>query len=447
MYSFDDAMHMTRKEVYNLSYRYMNPLRLENMELPYYVKADGQYLWDDEGHKYLDMTGSIAVDSIGNCNKTVGEAFKKLIEERVPGIQAAALHSYAAAFSANLAEKSPGTLNHVWFGNSGTEAVEAVLKVINLAQRDKPEKTRIVSCINGFHGRTLGSMSLMGDKAWNIYNQKEIQGHTFIPFNDAKTLEEELEKGDVIAFVVEPIQGEAGVIIPDDDYLPDVARLCKKYDVVLACDEIQTGFGRTGRLWAFEHWGIVPDICTFAKGYSAGYVPIAGFIATDELWDRSYGSEDTFFLHTNTFMEGSFACTAALVSLNELYDNNWIEGNEKKGNLIKKKLELLKNKYPSMISEINAKGLLISMVFQSHEDAVPEDVPAYMKGGYFTGMISDILLKKYYIVGRKAGIKPRIRFLPTYDVTEEDIDYFIDCFDKTLAEVQGIIKGNFKTEG
>lgn len=439
MYSFEDAMKFNRKEVYDLSYRYMNPLRLENMELPYYVKGDGQYVWDDEGNRYLDMTGSIAVDSVGNCNAKVRSALKRLLDEQVPGIQAAALHPYAAAFAANLAEKSPGSLNHVWFGNSGTEAVEAVLKVVNLAHRHNHNKTRIVSCIGGFHGRTLGSMSLMGEKAWDIYNQKEIVNHAFIPFNDIEALRKELERKDVMAFFVEPIQGEAGIIIPDDDYLPKVAELCREHDVILVCDEIQSGFGRTGKLWAFENWDIVPDVCTFAKGYSAGYVPIAGFIATDELWNQSYGSEDTFFLHTNTFMEGSLACACALVSLNELYNNNWIEENAKKGDIIRKRLEGLKVKYPDLIKEIHAKGLLIAMVFEGHEDMVPEDIPGYAKGGYFTGKISDILLNKHHIIGRKAGVKPRIRFLPTYDITLDDIDYFIEKFDESLAEVRELI--------
>lgn len=436
MYSFQDAMDFTRKDVYDLSYRYINPLRLENMELPYYVKGDGPHIWDDKGNKYLDMTGSIGVQAIGNCNQKLKDALEILLNQKVPGIQAAALHPFAAAFAANLAEKSPGTLNHVWFGNCGTEAIEAVLKVVNLACRNNDQKTRILSCSGGFHGRTVGSMSLMGDKAWSIYNQKKIEGHTFIPFNDLALLESELSKGDVIAFFLEPIQGEAGVIIPDDEYLPKAAELCKKYDTILACDEIQSGFGRTGRLWAFENWGIIPDICTFAKGYSAGCIPVAGFIATDELWDRSYGSDDTFFLHTNTYMEGSFACAAALVSLNELYDNNWLSENARKGEVIKQGLENLKTKYPTMICEVRAMGLWAAVVFEPNEKSVPMEVPDYMKKGYFTGKISDLLLNKYHIIGRKAGIQPRIRFLPTYDITDADIEYFIDCFGKTLDEIQ-----------
>ena len=180
---------------------------------------------------------------------------------------------------------------------------------------------------------------------------------------------------------------------------------------------------------------------TFAKGYSAGYVPIAGFISTDELWERSYGSEDTFFLHTNTFMEGSFACACALVSLNELYDNDWLESNERNGNIIRERLDGLKEKYPDLIKEIHSKGLLIAMVFESHEDKVPDEVPGYAKGGYFAGKISDILLNKYHIIGRKAGVKPRIRFLPTYDLSLQDIDYFIEKFDETLDEVRNQIGG------
>lgn len=435
MYTFEDALNFTKQDVYDLSYRYMNPLRLESMELPYFVKGEGQYLWDDSDNRYLDMAASIAVDSVGNCNANVREALTNIFDRQIPGMQAAALHAFAAAFAANLAEKTPGNLNHVWFGSCGTEAVEAALKVVNLACRADNSKKRIVSCINGFHGRTLGSMSLMGDKSWNIYNQKNIVGHAFIPFNDCEALENELKKGDVIAFFVEPIQGEAGVIVPDDDYLPSVERLCKQYNTIFVCDEIQSGFGRTGRLWAFENWDVVPDMCTFAKGYSGGYVPVAGFIASDELWDRAYGSEETFFLHTNTFMEGSLACAAALVSLNELYANNWLDDNRRKGLLLKNGLLELQRKYPGIIEEVRGMGLLLAITFKAHVESVPNDVPDYAKRGYFTGRISDILLNKYRIICRKAGVQPRIRFLPTYDICDDDIKYFIECFDETLEQI------------
>ena len=435
MISFNETLKLTRDEVYSLSHRYMNPLRLENMSLPYYVKAENQYVWDEKGTRYLDMTTSIGVQGIGNCNSKAKEAFKKLLDDNIPGIQAAALHPFAAAFSANLAEMSPGSLNHVWFGNCGTEAVEAALKIVNLAKRNDPSRTRIISCINGFHGRTVGSLSLMGEKAWGIYNQKKIENHSFIPFNDLGALEAELKKGDVIAFFVEPIQGEAGIIIPDDDYLPGVRALCNQYDVILVCDEIQTGFGRTGKLWAFEHWNIIPDMCTFAKGYSAGYVPIAGLLVTDELWDAAYGSEETFFLHTNTYMEGSMACCAALVSLEELVNNKWIEKNAENGEYLIGELNRLKEKYPSVIHSVRGKGLLIAVEFNSDPKNAPDNLPDYLKPGYLTSRIDELLLNKYHIIGRKAGIKPRMRFLPPYSISRNDIDFFISSFDSLLSEV------------
>lgn len=439
MITFKQALSLTRDEVYDISYRHLNPLRLENMNLPYFVRADNQYLWDEEGSKYLDMATSIGVQGIGNCNDSAREALITILEEKVPGIQAAALHPFAAAFAKNLSELSPGSLNHVWFGNCGTEAVEAAIKIVNLAKRNDPSKKRIVSCLNAFHGRTVGSLSLMGEKSWNIYNQKKIENHTYIPFNDLNALEKELKKGDVIAFFVEPIQGEAGVIVPDDDYLPGVRALCDKYDALLVCDEIQTGFGRTGKLWAFENWGIVPDACTFAKGFSAGYVPIGGVLVTDELWDAAYGSENTFFLHTNTYMEGSMACGSALISLEQLVSNDWIKNNAIKGSKIIDSLNSLKDKYPHLIKAVRGKGLLIAIEYCANEDKVPASVPDEYKGGYFTGKIDTLLLKKYHVIGRKAGTKPRMRFLPPFCITDNDIEYFIQSLDKVLAEISNEI--------
>jgi len=438
MITLEEIVKLSESEVRDLSNRHLNKLRIDNMNLPYYVSGDGSYLVDDAGNKYLDMTGSIGVQAIGNCNERVISAFKYIMDKKIPAIQAAALHPFAASFAANLSELSPGSLNHVWFGNCGTEAVEAALKIVNLAQRNDKKKKRIVSCNNAFHGRTLGSLSLMGDKAWQIYNQKEIVNHTYIPFNDINSLERELSKEDVIAFFVEPIQGEAGVIIPHNDYLKKVRELCTKYNTYLVCDEIQSGFGRTGKLWAFENWDIIPDLCTFAKGYSAGYIPVGGCLVTDELWDAAYGSEDTFFLHTNTYMEGTMACVAALISLEELVNNKWLDENKNKGEYILNKLNDLKVKYPNIIKEVHGKGLLISVLFQSNEEKVPKEVEDYLKPGYFTGLIDDILLNKYHIVGRKAGIKPRIRFLPNYSINYEDIEYFINSFEKTVIEIINI---------
>ena len=439
MISFEEAMKLSKDEIYKISYNHLNALRLENMNLPYYVRGDGQYLWDESETKYLDMTGSIGVQGIGNCNNNATEALKKILDDRVPGIQAAALHPFAAAFASNLSELSPGNLNHVWFGNCGTEAVEAALKIVNLAQRNDKKKRRIVSCNNAFHGRTLGSLSLMGVKSWQMYNQKEIFNHTYIPFDDVFLLEKELSQEDVIAFFVEPIQGEAGVIIPHDDYFIKVRELCTKYNTYLVCDEIQSGFGRTGKLWAFENWNIVPDLCTFAKGYSAGYIPVGGCLVTDELWDAAYGSEDTFFLHTNTYMEGTMACAAALISLEELMKNDWINTNKQKGTMIINKMKGLKEKYPKLIKEIHGKGLLISVLFEENIDKVPQNVKDYLKPAYFTEKIDELLMNKYHIIGRKAGIKARIRFLPTYDISYEDIDYFIESFDKVLESVMNEI--------
>ncbi len=439
MILFENVFSLSEKDVIKISKRHLNSLRLDNMNLPYYVSGDGAYLYDVNGKRYLDMTGSIGVQAIGNCNERIAIAFKELLDKKVPTIQAAALHPFAASFAANLAELSPGSLNHVWFGNCGTEAVEAALKIVNLAYRNNPARKRIVSCINAFHGRTLGSLSLMGEKAWQIYNQKEIINHTFIPFDDIDALEKELKQNDVIAFFVEPIQGEAGVIVPKDDYLPKVRELCTKYGAYLVCDEIQSGFGRTGKLWAFENWGIVPDLCTFAKGYSGGYIPIGGCLVSDELWEAAYGSEDTFFLHTNTYMEGTMACAAALVSLEQLVENGWLDSNKNKGECIIKGLEKIQQKYPNIIQEVHGKGLLISVVFNSNLDSVPNSVEGYLKPAYFTGIIDDMLLNKYGIVGRKAGIKPRIRFLPNYCISNEDVVYFLDSFEKTVEYVNGLL--------
>lgn len=435
MILFDEALNLNREKVFDLSHRYLNPLRLENMNLPFYVKADGQFVWDEKGNRYLDMTTSIGVQGIGNCNPRAKQAFIRLLNDNIPGIQAASLHPFAAAFAHNLAELSPGSLNHVWYGNCGTEAVEAALKIVNLAKRNDSRKKRIVSCINSFHGRTLGSMSLMGEKSWSIYNQKTIDNHFFVPFNDLSALEKELAKGDVIAFFVEPIQGEAGIIVPDDNYLPGVRSLCNQYDVILVCDEIQTGFGRTGKLWAFENWDIIPDMCTFAKGFSAGYVPISGLLVSDELWEAAYGSEETFFLHTNTYMEGSMACTAALISLEELMRNNYMERNKEIGDYLIGELLRVKSEYPRIIKDVRGKGLLVAVEFNSDPSNAPKEIPDYLKPGYLTGKIDELLLNEYHIIGRKAGIKPRMRFLPPYCITREDIDYFISSLEAIIKEI------------
>ena len=316
-------------------------------------KAEGLYIYDKNGKRYTDLISGVSVSNIGHRHPRVINAIKKQLDKHM---HVMVYGEYIQDAQANLAKKLasilPNSLNCSYFVNSGTEANEGALK---LAKR-VTGRSEIVSCHASYHGSTHGSLSVSGNEYKKYAFRPLLPGVKFINFNVKEDLETITEK--TACVIIEPIQGDAGVRIPTNDYLVALREKCNQTGTLLIFDEIQTGFGRTGTMFAFEHYNVVPDILTIAKGFGGG-MPIGAFIASKKMMEKL--TFDPMLGHITTFGGHPVNCAAALENINVIQDENLLEGIETKGALIE---ELLTH---SKVKEIRRKGLFFAIEMDSFE--------------------------------------------------------------------------------
>jgi len=354
-----------RHEVLRLFGEHINPIMRDFFELNHidrvFTGGKGCMLTDHDGHEFLDFVAGYGCLNTGHNHPRVVEALKTYLDEGYPSfVQYVSAPLHTSLLAERLAAIAPGNLKRVFFSNSGTEAVEAAIKLARAAM-DKP---RILYCDNGYHGKTLGALSVTGREKHRRAFAPLLPQCASIPFGDLDALKNELEKRDVGAFILEPIQGEGGVMIPPEGYLSAVRALCDTYDCILIIDEIQTGFGRTGKRFACEWENVEPDILVLAKSLSGGLVPIGATLTRETLWDRAYGSRDRFALHTSTFGGGNFAAAAGLATI-DLMEGEDLAGNALRiGEILKSSLMEVARTYP-FIKEVRGRGLMIAIEFEN----------------------------------------------------------------------------------
>lgn len=325
-----------------------------------FTQGEGCWLTDLDGGRYLDFVAGYGCLNTGHNHPKVNQALQAFLQNQHPTfVQYVSVPLHTSLLAQRLSELAPGNLERVFFSNSGTEAIEAALKLAMAAMR----RPRVLYCDNGYHGKTLGALSVTGRDKHRDPFKPLLPRCDSIPFGDLHALESALQQGDVGAFILEPIQGEGGVIFPPAGYLQQVRALCTAHDCVMILDEIQTGLGRTGKLFACEWEGVVPDILVLSKSLSGGAVPIGATLSSAALWDRAYGSIDTFALHTSTFGGGNFASASALATL-EVIANEDLAGNAARvGTQLKEALSEAVRGYP-FIREVRGQGLMIAIEFE-----------------------------------------------------------------------------------
>ncbi|MBZ4201711.1 MAG: aspartate aminotransferase family protein [Methylovulum sp.] len=401
-----------------------------------YDRAIGQYLYDQQGNEYLDLLSGFGVFAIGRNHPTVIAALKETLTLELPNLVQLDVSVLSGLLAKEILKTTPENITKMFFCNSGTEAVEAAIKFA----RYTTKREKIVFCEHGYHGLTMGALSLNGEHIFREGFGPLLPGCSSVPFNDLAALESALENKDVAAFIVEPIQGK-GVNLPDENYLPEVERLCNKYGTLFVADEVQTGLGRTGKFWAIDHWHVKPDMICMAKGLSGGFVPVGGVAITQKIMDSVYNRMDRAVVHGSTFSKNNMAMAAGLATLHVLEEEKLVENSAKIGNEIIQSLHALADKY-EFLKEVRGKGMMIAVEFQAPKSMTLKAAWAMLEAankGLFCQMITIPLFKDHHILTQVAGHGMNVvKLLPPLNLTIKDRDHIVTAFDKTIHETHQI---------
>jgi ornithine--oxo-acid transaminase len=395
-----------------------------------WARADGQYLYDRDGNRFLDMLGGFGMFNVGRNNARVRAALAEVLELETPGSVQLGVSLLPGLLADELLKRTPERLERVLFTNSGTEAVEAALKL----GRAATGRSRVVSTEHGFHGLTLGALSANGDPHFVERFGPLLPGFSQVSFGDLDALERELRSEDVALFLVEPIQGH-GVYLPPAGYLEGAQELCRRYGTLFAVDEVQTGFGRTGKLFAFEHWNLEPDLVTVAKSLSGGYVPVGALFMAKRVYDGVFDSLEHSVSHGSTFAPSDLAMAAGIATLRELDDAQLVERAARLGEMLLERTRPLVEKH-EVVRDVRGLGLMWAMEFGEPESgSIAWRVMERMQTGLFAQLVVVPLFTKHRILSQVAGHDlPVLKGLPALVVTEQDLDDFVAALDEVIAK-------------
>jgi putrescine aminotransferase len=371
------------------------------------------------GRKYIDFLGGFGMMDLGWSHPEVVAAVQaQLLRTPMPSQEL--IDPLRGVLAHILADITPGDLNTSWFAASGTESIEGAIKVAKVFTK----KPAFIVAVKAFHGKTMGSLSMMGKADYRVPPGVLYGGPVYhVPFGDAAAVEKQLDICDkvgvgVAGVLMEPIQGEAGAIVPPDDFWPRIREATRKYDTLLIADEVQTGLGRTGKLWGVDHWGVVPDIIAVAKSLGGGVMPICAVCTTEEIFQPFMYPNP--FLQTTTTGGGALACSAAIAAINvTVRDKLWDVAKEK-GDYIMPKVKELAAKYPKVYKDVTGKGLLIGQHFQTPE---------------IGGLVAAALFKRGVLVSGTLTNALSIRIEPPLVITYDEINQGLDALTEAIKEV------------
>tara|TARA_B100000953_G_C18013266_1_gene418649 strand:+ start:209 stop:1384 length:1176 start_codon:yes stop_codon:yes gene_type:complete len=314
-------------------------------------KGLGSHVWDVDGNEFIDCMGAYGVAIVGHKNQRVNDAIKNQIE-KIISVHSSFYNKTRENFLEALLRVSPKKLSNIYLGNSGTEAVEAAIKF----SRKYSGKKGMIAMKGSYHGRTMGSLSLTFAPKYKKSFEPLVENTQFCEFGNIHELESKINS-DTGFIIVEPIQGESGINPAPDGFLQQIRKLCDEKNIVLVFDEVQCGLGRTGKMWACEHWNIIPDILCTSKGLAGG-IPMSATLTKPEILGSMEKGEQS-----STFGGNPLACAASIATLTALTTDGLIDNSAKMGSLLLSGLEKLKNKH-HIIREIRGKGLMIAIEFE-----------------------------------------------------------------------------------
>lgn len=397
-----------------------------------YARAEGAYLYDLEGEEYLDFLGGYSVFNVGRNHPEVKRALRDVLEMDLPNMVQMDCSLLSGLLAEALLRKTPKHLDAVFFCNSGAEAVEGAIKFVRAATG----RSGLISLEKSFHGLSNGALSVMGDESFREGFGSLLENCERVQMGDLERLEELLRRGLTAGLLIEPVQGK-GVYFPGDDFYREAEKLCRKYGTLLICDEVQTGLGRTGRWWGFEHWGLEPDVITVAKSLSGGYVPVGAVITRREIYQKTFSRLDRCVVHSSTFGRNNLAMAAGLATLSVIDDEGLVERAREQGAELMGRLEELKAKH-SMIKEVRGLGLMIAIEFQEPRELAMRlgwKLLHRVERELFTQMIVTSLFQKYRIISQIAGhAMDVLKIIPPLIIGEREIGRFVEGLDDVLED-------------
>lgn len=379
------------------------------------VQAEGMYITDQDGREYLDFLGGYGVFSLGHRHPDVLKAVVDQLQKQ-PLSSKTFFNPVQGALARRLAEVAPEGLKYTFFSNSGTEAVEAALKMARAATG----RTGFVSTEGGYHGKTLGALSVTGREKYRKPYQPLVPGASFVPYGDLAAAEAAIN-ATTAAFIVETVQGEGGVHVAPPGYLAGLRAACDRAGALLIADEVQTGLGRTGKWFGCDHEQVRPDLMTLAKALGGGVMPIGATMGTAAVWNKVFA--DNPLTHTSTFGGNPLACAAGLAVLDIMERDNLVERVATQGDRLQAALKEAFKDQP-LVAEVRGQGLLVGVEFA--EDEVGELVIAQM-------------MKRGVIAAYTLNNPRVIRMEPPFLVTDEQIDHAVNCLKESVAETADLI--------
>ncbi|WAP59251.1 aspartate aminotransferase family protein [Streptomyces sp. S465] len=425
-------------ERYDLHSRHLNhqlPRMLHTIGFDkVYERAEGAYFWDDQGQDYLDMLAGFGVMGLGRHHPVVRKALHDVLDADLADLTRFDCQPLPGLLAERLLAHAPH-LDRVFFGNSGTEAVETALKFARYATR----KPRILYCAHAFHGLTTGSLSVNGEDGFRD-GFAPLLPDTAIAMGDLAALERELARGDVAAFVVEPIQGK-GVHESPPGFLRAAQELLHRHKALLIADEVQTGLGRTGDFFAYSHEdGVEPDLVCVAKALSGGYVPVGATLGKDWIFRRVYSSMDRVLVHSTSFGSNAQAMAAGLAVLAVMEDEEIVANARRTGELLRTRLAALVDRY-ELLHDVRGRGLMIGIEFGRPSSLGLRSRWAMLqraRKGLFAQMVVVPLLQRHRILTQVSGDHLEvIKLIPPLIIGEREVDRFVEAFTAVMDDAHG----------
>ncbi len=425
-------------ENYQLHEKYVNRTLVKTLRTidfdKVYARAEGCYLYDREGRDYLDFLSGYGVFGLGRNHPKIKQVIRDILDLDLPNMVQLDCALLSGLLAEALCQRTAPHLDAVFFCNSGTEAVEGALKFARAATG----RPRLLSLEHAYHGLSYGSLSITVNKNFQEGFGPFLPGAGQVKFDDLEGLERELSRRDVAAFIFEPVQGK-GVFIPDRRFLQGAQTLCRKYGTLFIADEVQTGLGRTGKLFGYQHDNLEPDIVTLAKTLSGGFVPVGAFLTRRSIHQAVFSKMERCVVHSTTFGRNNLAMSCGLATLHILEEENLIANVERRGQQLAAALREIAKKH-DCIQEIRQRGLMLAVQFRepgSFQGKMAWKAFKAMDPNLFTQMVVTALMQRHRILSHVAAHgSDALKILPPFIVGDPEIERFVHGLDDVLSDAE-----------